>query len=922
MDMFKFSFLAHRNFILFICHSYILFYTVLAYSQPKPLDEELARIIYPNPALKAGVTGKVTLKIFLDAKAHIEDIKIVRADPAGLGFEQSAITHCKTLTFSPKKIQGIAVRHHRIKRIDFTVEMLAHALKKQGNLDESEYVLANAYKSDFIDEKSYFKEQESYGAHSHASQVLGLSIHTQAYHSKTNKQTVYKRPLPKVEGSTGSIEGIVIESGSKIPIPDAVIQLDQFETLRMSNHDGRFRFLKVPVGRLKVKVKRPGYAHTHQWVFISPKKPKQVMRFYLKSIDFETQKQQGDHIPPRVVTRYDISQAELQSIAGIDSDLVQAARSFPSVYRVPFTMGPLIMRGGLSGGSYLLGSPVMQLQHQGGNRSLIPSLLVGKLSISHDYNLEQARFGGGILGIQLKAAPYQRLEAQVEMNAWELMGMVGGPLSTHLTITGVARIGLMPSWISAFDLQSEQQHAPRIGQTQDTHFRLTYRRNSHYIDLLISSFLSRSKAYNTHARLETPTTRGSQAFSLNGLQLNGQWSYDNNKHHFHNRLSFSLGVQNEYQDPNIDQEHDALLTQIHIQDHFKIRVNKPLWISTGLEQFIQGYDFQQQGIPLSTEGAGRAVPRSPRSFIQNNQLLSYQPAAWVGLEARWLRVHLLAGSRVNYFSDTSQVTAEPRLTLRTLPFFGTIMKLGGGLYTKQINLALLDPILGNENLKHEQHIYASVGIEQKLTEQLFLDLTGFYRSLNDRVRINSDPLVRFSSDGTGYAQGAEVLLRYKMDHRFYAWTSYTFTHSRLQDGPNAPERASDWDLTHQVSVLFGAKLVKGLSLNTRWRFTSGMPYSPVPSNTFDSDRGQQSFTLASQNQINTLRMGQYHQLDLRLDYEFTFERWNLLTYIQVNHVYARENEEKIHPLDGLNQYAPSFLYSWPRWASLGVRATF
>ena len=111
-----------------------------------------------------------------------------------------------------------------------------------------------------------------------------------------------------------------------------------------------------------------------------------------------------------------------------------------------------------------------------------------------------------------------------------------------------------------------------------------------------------------------------------------------------------------------------------------------------------------------------------------------------------------------------------------------------------------------------------------------------------------------------------------------------------------------------------------MSLNSRWRFTSGLPYSSVPDATFDSDRGQQSFAMNSQ--INSLRMGTYHQLDLRVDYEFIFNHWKLLTYIQMNHIYARENEEQVHPLDGLNPQAANFLYSWPRWASIGVRATF
>ena len=920
MNRFRLYMLKYQVIMMLLGYCYYLGCTHWAFAQSSELTAEQKKIVYPQMALKAGVTGKVVLKVWISTRAKIEKIKVVNVDPSGLGFEESAINYGQTVLFPVKKIQGIAVRYQDTIRIEFTAQMLAYALQQQGNEEEARYVLLNAYKASSTKPSQYFTEQSRYGAGKQDTQAIGLSIHSATRQGVDSKQTVYTKPLPKVTGPTVTFEGQILEGGSKIPIPDAIVKFTRFDALRLSDQKGYFNFFKVPAGRIKVEIKRRGYASLEQWVLLTPDSPNIFKKFYLKSVSFETQKRQGVHIPPHVITRYDINQEELQSIAGIDSDAIQAVRDLPGVYRVPFNMGPLVMRGGLTGGAYLLGSPMMRVQHQGGNRSMIPSLLIGQLHISHDYGLEQARFGGGILDVQLKKAPYQGLEAQVEMNAWELMGMVGAPISPYLTITGATRIGLMPTWVDHFDLRQQQEYAPRMAQTQDTHFRLTYRHDLHHIDLLISSFLDSSQASNPIGRLENPSQRGTQEFSLNGLQMHGQWTYENPKHRYHNKLNFSLGVQNEYQTPSVDGYSDTLGTQIHIQDQFKMRINKPLWFNAGLEQFAQILDFQRQGVPLSTEGQGRMLPRSPRDFVVNNQMLSYQPAAWLGLEARWLRVHLLAGSRVQYFSDTGQVTAEPRLTLRTLPFFGSILKLGAGMYTKQIDLQLLDPTLGNGQLKHEQHIYTSAGIEQKITQQLYIDITGFYRDLKDRVRINSDPMVRFSSDGTGYAKGVETLLRYKMDHRFYGWIAYNFVQARLKDGNEAEERMSDWDQTHQLSVLLGAKIISGLSLNTRWRFTSGMPYSDIPDRTFDSDRGQ--FSFATNQRINPFRMQSFHQLDLRLDYEWNFEQWKLLLYVQMNHVYAQESEEMVHPLAGVNQNAPEFLHSWPRWSSLGVRATF
>jgi hypothetical protein len=174
-----------------------------------------------------------------------------------------------------------------------------------------------------------------------------------------------------------------------------------------------------------------------------------------------------------------------------------------------------------------------------------------------------------------------------------------------------------------------------------------------------------------------------------------------------------------------------------------------------------------------------------------------------------MRVHFNLGARVNYFSDTEQFTPEPRFTVRYMPAFGTLLKLGAGLYTKRLDPLALDPNIGATGLKHERHTYVSGGLEQRFTRELWLDVEGFYRLLQDRLRRDLDPTVRLRSDGEGYSSGAELTLKYDPVGRFYGWAAYTFAYTRVKDGPEDFLRRSDIDQSNKLSVLGGGEAHPG-----------------------------------------------------------------------------------------------------------------
>ncbi len=85
-----------------------------------------AKIVGPDPAPKyppraerEGITGMVELTFVVNEMGRVEQIMVVKEDPAGFGFAASATAQAKALQFKPATLQKMAVRQQFIRRYDF-----------------------------------------------------------------------------------------------------------------------------------------------------------------------------------------------------------------------------------------------------------------------------------------------------------------------------------------------------------------------------------------------------------------------------------------------------------------------------------------------------------------------------------------------------------------------------------------------------------------------------------------------------------------------------------------------------------------------------------------------------------------------------------------------------------------------------------
>jgi len=142
------------------------------------------------------------------------------------------------------------------------------------------------------------------------------------------------------------------------------------------------------------------------------------------------------------------------------------------------------------------------------------------------------------------------------------------------------------------------------------------------------------------------------------------------------------------------------------------------------------------------------------------------------------------------------------------------------------------------------------------------------------------------STGKGRAYGAELLAQQKLKKGFYGILAYTLVVSEFTD-KNGNYVPSSWDSRHIIALTGGKEFQKNWQLGVKWRFSSGQPYTPwdVATSSLTYLWDASGTGILDYDSLNTLRLTATHQLDLRIDKKWFFERMNLNLFMDVQNVY-------------------------------------
>ncbi|HYG70611.1 MAG TPA: energy transducer TonB, partial [Anaeromyxobacteraceae bacterium] len=232
----------------------------------------------------------------------------------------------------------------------------------------------------------------------------------------------------------------------------------------------------------------------------------------------------------------------------------------------------------------------------------------------------------------------------------------------------------------------------------------------------------------------------------------------------------------------------------------------------------------------------------------------------------------------------------------------------------------------------EGSVQYALGAEHRLAGRVFLDVQLYYKRLFDLVLPSSRAIERdgasvperFASDGTGRAYGAEVLLRWDPDGRFFGWLAYSLSRTKrdqtVAGGEDFGPEGSDFDQPHNLVAIGTVELPElwdGLAAGFRLRWSSGIPYEPIRGAVYDADSDTYEPIFTGR---KTGRLPAFFQLDLRVDRTWTFPSWKFTAYLEVQNVTNRENAEA--DLYNYDYTERGLVTGLPIFPAFGLRAEY
>jgi hypothetical protein len=757
--------------------------------------------------------------------------------------------------------------------------------------------------------------------------------------------------------------GIVKQQGTRDPLPGIEVIATPREgpaATALTDEAGRFHFGGLLPGSVRVSLRGTAIRLTDLKETLRPGRLSVIYYAAKKSSSFETVVR--SRTAHREVIETTLSRDEVRAIAGNQNDVVKAVQNLPGVARAPFGIGQLVVWGSSPSDTraYADGVLIPRVYHFGGLRSTISAEFVDELRFTPGaYGASYGRGLGGVVEITTRAPRSDRWHGSVTLDLIDGGLTIEGPITKKLHIAAGARL----SWISAF-LPLLNRSGPQISPFYwDYQLALRYQASSRDdIDLLIFGATS-----NVTAKVDSTDPNGrvdidsKSYFGRARLRYTHRFSRDSTL-----TIMPSLGGDTftvDTKDTGFGGTPVRLtVRQLGYNLRAELRQKLFTWFS-----YAAGLDFEGSYAQVETlqplaplGGYGGAVPagggdtvlsagRSESTFIGAGffadskgppllERLDYQLIS----TAPYVMTSLLLGERVmlspqlrlsiesvflenDFHSDATsgapsytRVFFEPRLATRFTLLPERLFLVGAlGAYHQAPQGAELSPRFGNPYLQWQTGTTYTLGFESNLAQGLHLSAQGFYKDLRNLVV--SDVEKNFDNDGLGRVYGGELLLRQAPWRGLSGWVAYTLSRSERRNQAGEPWRVYQFDQTHILTLIASYKLpVGGVMFGVRFRYVTGNPTTPYVGGVRDTS-SQGYYAVIGE--PSSVRLPDFHQLDVRIDKTFTFNRWRLGMYLEVQNLYNRHNAESLI-YGGRQLYQQGNVTGLPIFPNLGFRADF
>jgi TonB family protein len=750
-------------------------------------------------------------------------------------------------------------------------------------------------------------------------------------------------PVLGVPASSGSappapvtvpLDGVVREKGENLPFADVAVFIAGQRAV--TNADGAFHFDALPVGTHEVELTGAEVAKSAPLSLTLTAQKRLEVIWYIARKQRYSSTVRGQRVVQETV-EHTLSGDELRHIPGTQGDTLRAVQTLPGVARAAFGGGQIIVWGTspASTRSYVDGVYIPTLYHFGGLRSTVNGEMVQDLTfMPGGFGVEYGRGYGGVIEIDTRKPKDNGIHGFVQLDLIDASLMLDARLTKTLSVTVAARRSTIDAWLP-YVTPNNFQLTPTYWDYQvKLHWHPTSR------DDLEIFFFGSDDALNVSLRRPDPATSAT---------LDSHTYYHRLLAKYQRRLGRAtvtvtpwIGLDQPIQ-ANGSFGNTAITFNVGtfaygLRSVARLPVTSWLRADAGVDfegarwTFAGSAPFAgaTRGGGMGGGGGGGSVGSSPGLLQDSATLYVNNTAPFVALAFALAnkKLSITPGLRLdvyafNNFDVTGKFShayanVEPRLAVRYQINKWAAVKAATGLYYEPPQIFNLIAAVGNPNLLPEQGWHYVAGADFDPYTSLHIEVEGFYKDLRQLVvpgEHAGDPIQE--NDGIGRVYGAELLVRQEMFHNFFGWVAYTISRSERKDHPDQPWRLFSSDQTHILTILGSYKLPRGYQVGLRFRYVTGNPYTPIKQSYFNASTGDY---VSLPGDPFSQRLSDFHQLDVRFDKTWTFNRWRLSVYLDIQNLYNYRSEES-------RQYNFNFTQSQPVTGlpfvpDLGIRGDF
>ncbi len=711
----------------------------------------------------------------------------------------------------------------------------------------------------------------------------------------------------KAQNQTGSVEGKVVDALSKKPLVDVTVVVLGTTSGSITNENGEFKILMVPVGGRQVRATLLGYESSIKPdVMVNSARPA-IIDFTLSENPIQLQGViissdyfQKDPHETNSITNF--SYEEIRRAPGGFEDVVRALSILPGVAQADAGRNDLVVRGGAPSENLYLVDEIMipNINHFGSQGATGGPLSYINLDFVKETSFSTGGFSAlygdklsSVLNINLREGRKDRFGGKLTISASQFGLNAEGPISDNSSfifsvrrsyldfIFKAAGFGFVPEYYDAF---------AKVNYKLDNKNSLSY--------IFIGAF-DNVKYFND---TEEKRYDNSRVLGSDQLQYVTALSY---RRLFDNGF-LNLSLSRNFVDFDTQQK-DSLLNPIFTNESreqenvlngslvYKTSSNSELNIGAFGKLIKFNSDLRLPGFITSFgEQLKLSATVNKTNFIKLGVYANYSSMVFT-------RFRFNAGVRTDYFDFIKNKNYfSPRFSFSYLLNDLTTLNFSTGIYYQSPSYIWIISNEINKKLDALRADHYVLGIEHRLRDDVLIKLEGFYKVYKDYPTSTFRPYLVLANTGAGYSgaddnfasfgldpliskgkgdvKGAELFLQKKSSGSpLYGIFSLTYSKAFFTalDGIKRP---GSYDQKIILNLSGGYIFNEEWEASAKFRFATGKPYTP-----FNSD-GTQSIS-----NYNSSRVLSNHSLDLRLDKHWFFESWTLVTYIDIQNIYNHKN---------------------------------